>query len=109
MLRLLFSFGSEKILISINKTNVYFSNTAYGAQQSPIEGLSFSEKGVIKEFPDLDGDLKWKEKAIERFNTKLKKLKTERKKADYIVGDLAKFGYVLEQQQQEGFRPRRVI
>jgi len=108
MLRLLFRFGGEKILISINATEVYFSNTAYGAQQSPIEGLSFSKEGVEKEFPDLIGDDKWKEKAIGRFRAKLNKLKTARKKADYIVKDLAKFGYVLEQEQQEGFRPRRI-
>ena len=109
MLRLLFRFGGEKILISINKTNVYFSNTAYGAQQSPIEGLNFSLPGVLREFPDLSGDPYWKEKAIMRFKEKLTKLKTERKKADYIVKDLAKFGYILEQEQQEGFRPRRII
>ncbi len=108
MITLLFGFGNEKVLISVNGTEIYFSSTAFGVQKAPIEGLSLSKLGVIKEFPDLEGDDEWRKKAIERFKEKISKRKTEKARVDYIVEDLAKFGYVLEQTQKEGFRPKKV-
>lgn len=108
MMHLFFGFGNEKVLISVNGTEIYFSSTAFGVQKAPIEGLSLSKIGVIKEFPKLEGDDEWRSKAIKMFKEKISKLKTEKARANYIVKDLAKFGYVLEQTQKEGFRPKKV-
>ena len=108
MINLLFRLGNDKILISVNGNQVYFSSTAYGNQKAPIEGLNLSQQGVIKEFPDLEGDAEWRTKAIERFNKKISSFKTEEEKVEYIIEDLKKFGYVPEQKQKEGFRPEKI-
>jgi len=108
MITLLFGFGNDKILISVNENQVYFSSTAYGTQKAPIEGLNISKEGVVKEFPDLEGDVEWRVKAIQRFKEKISSFKTEKEKAEYIIEDLRKFGYIPEQIQKEGFRPEKI-
>ncbi len=108
MINLLFGFGNDKVLISVNENQVYFSNTAYGTQKAPIEGLNISKEGVVKEFPDLEGDVEWRLKAIQRFKEKISSFKTEKEKAEYIIEDLRKFGYIPEQIQKEGFRPEKI-
>ncbi len=108
MRTILFGFGSDKILVSINGNEVYFSNTSFGTLKAPIENLNISKEGVIKEFPDLEDDLEWKIKAIKKFKEKIISLKTEKEKADYIIEDLRKFGYIPEQIQKVGFRPKKI-
>lgn len=108
MIKLLFAFGSEKILISVNGTEIYFSSTSFGATKAPIDGINISKEGVIREFPDLKEDKDWKCKAIGRFKNHIESLKTEKERVDYIIKDLKKFGYILEQKQKEGFRPIKV-
>ena len=108
MIRLLFSFFDDKILVTIKGTEIHFANTAFGAQQATIDGLKLSKSGVEREFPDLKNSDRWREHAIHRFKRKLEDFKTEKEKADYISKDLIKFGYVLEQIQKGGFRPKKL-
>jgi hypothetical protein len=108
MIKLLFGFGSDKILIRIDGAKVYFSNTSFGAVESEIDGLNISKEGAIKESPDLEGDAEWRKKTIERFKEKISNFKTEQERADYIIEDLKKFGYIPEQIQKEGFRPTKI-
>ena len=108
MITIIFNFANEKILISINGNQVYFSSTAFGAQKSPIEGLKLDYSGVCREFPDLEIEDNWNGIAIKRFKEKLKSFKTEKQIADYLIEDLRKFGYVPESIQEGGFRPRRI-
>lgn len=108
MIIILFSFGNEKVLITIDGEKVWFSNTNYGAVKSEIDGLQLDRDGVIREFPDLEDDVEWRTKVIERFKKKMKKFATEEDRADYVIFDLRKYGYVPEQIQKEGFRPRKI-
>ena len=108
MITILFGFGSDKILITIKGSKIFFSSTEYGAVESTIEGLNLDYNGVIREFPDLEGDDNWKEKTIKRFKEKIKELSTEKDRADYIIYDLQKYGYVPEQIQKGGFRPEKI-
>jgi D-mannonate dehydratase len=109
MITILFGFGNEKILVKIEGTQVTFANTIFGAQQTTIDGLQLSYEGVIKEFPDLKEDKEWKKKAIERFKEKISNFNTEQERANYIIEDLRKYGYVPERKQINGFRPQKII
>ncbi len=108
MITILFEFASEKILVTIKGNNIFFSSTDQGAIQSTIDGLKLDYSGVIKEFPDLEGKDNWREETIKRFKKKIKELRTEQDRADYIIYDLKKFGYVAEQIQKGGFRPEKI-
>ena len=108
MITILFGFASDKILVTIKGDKILFSSTEYGAVESTIDGLKLDYSGVIREFPDLEGDDKWKEKAIIKFKEKIKELSTEKDRADYIIYDLQKYGYVPEQIQKGGFRPEKI-
>jgi len=106
MIEILFQFVNELILVKIVGNSVLFGNTNYGAQMAPIEGLKLDKSGVLKEFPDLSGDADWRKKAISRFKEKIKSYPTERMKADYIIDDLKKFGYIPTKIQISGRRPQ---
>jgi len=108
MIEILFEFGTEAILIRIDGNSVRFSNTLFGNVMADIKGIRLSREGVIKEFPDLKESEDWKEEAINRFTEKIKGCATEKEKADYIVEDLRKFGYIPKFLQKKGYR-RRVI
>ncbi len=108
MITILFGFGSDKILVNIKGDKIFFSSTEYGAVETTIDGLKLDYSGVIREFPDLEGDSEWKEKTIKRFKEKIKELSTEQDRADYIIYDLQKYGYVAEQIQKGGFRPEKI-
>ena len=109
MITILFGFANEKILVTIRGTNVTFSNTIFGAKETSIEGFQLSQQGVIKEFPDLKEDKEWRKKVIERFKEKISNFNTEQERANYIIEDLRKHGYVPEQKQIGGFRPKKII
>ncbi len=108
MITVLFSFGNEKILIMIDNDKVEFASTSSGAKKTSIEGLQLSQEGVIKEFPDLKDKYDWREQAIIRFNEKKKSFNTEQEIADYIIKDLTKYGYIPEQIQKGGSRPKKI-
>ena len=105
MITVMFSFFNEKILVTVNGNNIYFSSTAYGAVKAPIDGLRLDYTGVCKEFPDLEAKENWEDIAIARFKKKLKSFDNDEEKINYIIEDLRKFGYVPEKKQREGFRP----
>lgn len=104
MIGLIFQFGGELVETRIDGTNVFFRTSSYGSQFVPIDSLYFSKEGVIKEFPDLEGDELWKVKAIERLKAEIKKCHTENKIADYLISDLSKHGYIPKYKQRQGFR-----
>ncbi|KKN56541.1 hypothetical protein LCGC14_0571190 [marine sediment metagenome] len=108
MITILFDFVNEKVLITIEGEKVYFSQTNYGSVKSEIDGLQLDRDGAIREFPDLENDINWRVKVIERFKQKIKEFATEEDRADYLIFDLRKYGYVPEQIQKEGFRPRKI-
>ena len=108
MITLMFGFASEKVLITINGHNVYFSSTAFGAQKAPIDGLKLDYSGVVREFPDLETEKNWNDIAMSRFKEKIKSFKTEEETAEYLIEDLKKYGYVPQLQQQNGFRPKKI-
>lgn len=108
MIRILFGFANEKVLVTINGNQIYFSSTAFGSVKAPIEGLKLDYEGVCREFPDLELKENWEQEAIKRFKNKIASFNTEEEKADYIIEDLRKVGYIPEQKEKEGFRPRRI-
>lgn len=108
MIQLMFRFANEKILVVIDGNDIKFGNTEYGAQLASIEGLKLDYQGVINEFPELTNRDDWKAEAIKRFKEKIKSFKTENEKANYIIEDLKKYGYVPEFKQKKGFRRERI-
>ena len=108
MITILFGFGSEKILVIVEGTNVSFCNTQFGAKKTSIDGLQLSHEGVIREFPDLEGNDEWKKITIERFKKKISNFNTESERANYIIEDLRKHGYIPERKQIGGFRPKKI-
>ncbi len=109
MITILFGFGGEKVLVTVDGTQVWFSSTEFGAVKAPIEGLKLNYNGVCREFPDLETHPDWNGIAIVRFKEKLKKYINEEERADYIIEDLKKYGYIPEQKQRAGFRPVKII
>jgi hypothetical protein len=108
MIGILFSFGSDVIEIRVDGSNLYFRSSQFGSQFAPLDGLEFNKFGVIKEFPDLAGDEEWKAKAIDRFRAKIALLKNDDEKANYLIEDLKKFGYVPVAKQKQGFRMEKI-
>ncbi len=104
MIEILFNFGGDFILVKVDGNNIKFSNSSFGAVETDISGLKLNHEGVIKEFPDLKDNDNWKSKAIERFKKHIGLFKTEEEKANYIVEDLKKHGYIAKHKQRKGFR-----
>ena len=108
MITILFGFASDKVLVTIRGNKISFSSTAMGAVESTIDGLKLDYVGALLEFPDLEGKDNWKEEVIKRFKKKIRELPTEQDRADYIIYDLKKYGYVPEQIQKGGHRPKKI-
>jgi len=108
MITLIFGFASDKILITIDENSVRFGNTSYGAVTANIDGLKLDYNGVCREHPDLETDDEWQTKAALRFKEKIKSLKTEEEKAQYLIKDLRNHGYIPEQMQRKGHRPEKL-
>lgn len=104
MIGIIFQFGGEVVETRINGTNIQFKTSVYGSQFVPFEQLYLSKEGVIKEFPDLENDDMWRQKAIQRFKDEMSKLGNENKIADYLIKDLQKYGYIPKYRQKQGFR-----
>lgn len=104
MIDLLFQFGGDMVLVRIDGNSILFGHTKFGAKLADISGLKLNKSGVIKEHPDLEGDESWREEAIKRFKEYIKSLKSESLKADYIISDLRKHGYIFKRKQIAGRR-----
>jgi len=105
MINLLFELGPEVVLVRVDGNSITFQKNGSGFV--PINGLKLDQSGVEKEFPDLKGNADWKSEAIKRFKLHVQTLTTERRKADYIIEDLKKHGYVIKKEQITGQRWRR--
>lgn len=107
MIGVVFQFGSEFVEVRVKDNGVYFRTSQF-TNFATIDGIKLSKSGVIKEFPDLKDNDDWQNIARERFKGKIKQMKTEREKTDYIINDLKKFGYVPLYEQPQGFRPKKL-
>ena len=105
MIEIVFELGSEVILVVINRKDVKFGSTSFGAQLADISGLKLDYVGVVREFPDLELEDNWKEIAIERFKEKIKGMKTEDEIFNYIVKELETQGYKAVKKRRKGFKP----
>lgn len=104
MIKGTFQYGGYYYEVIIKGNELLFSDTLT-QKITPISGLSISKSGVLKEFPDLEDDEEWKQKAIQRLKEYMKKLKTEEEKLSYVRNELIKYGYIPLYKQRGGFRP----
>lgn len=108
MIDLIFYQASEIIIVRIKGNAITFGSTTYGAKMADISGLKLDFQGTIREFPDLEKDLEWREKAIKRFKDHIRKLKSEEEIADYIIKELRTKGYTPKLKQVAGHRPKKI-
>ena len=104
MIELMFTFGTDYILVVVNHHSVQFGNTSFGTQLADISGLKLNREGVLKEFPDLITNVNWREEAINRFKDKIRLLNSEEAIVTYLIEDLRKFGYKPYYKQIQGHR-----
>ena len=104
----IFEFGSEVIEVRIVGNDCLFRTKDYGGALHPIDNLTLNKVGVIKEFPDLKDKADWREEAIKRFKAKLKTMKSEKQRMDYVIEDLKKYGYRAKYSQRDGHRPQKI-
>ena len=102
-----FQQGSSRIAIRIIGDNILFIDLQSN-MVSPIEGLKLEKQGVIKEYPDLKDDPDWKQKAIERFVSKVKSFDSETEKADWIIKEMKDMAYTPLYKQRNGHRPQKI-
>lgn len=108
MIGVIFDFAGEIIEVRIDNTNCLFRTKQYGGAFSTIDGLKLDKKGVVKEFPDLKDKETWKKEAIERFKERIKNMKNEDERMDYVIKDLGKWGYIPLYKQKKGCRPVKI-
>ncbi len=104
MIEVIFYYGSEVSFVRISRNDIRFATGSSGNKLAPIDGLRLSYSGVCREHPDLELNKEWKQEAIKRFKDKIKSLRTEDDKAQYIIEDLKKHGYVAKFKQKAGHR-----
>lgn len=107
MIQATFEFGGDIIIAEVDGHNLMFMESETG-QMAPVEGLKFDKQGVLEEFPDLEGEENWKEKAIERFKEHIKELDNEKDRISYVIEELTKCGYKPLYKQRKGFRPKKL-
>jgi len=107
MIGVIFSYGSDIVEVRIMEDKVYFRNQA-SPQFATIDGIKLDKSGVLKEFPELEGNNEWQSIAREHFKDKIKEMKTEKERVEYIIEDLNKYGYIPKYMQKEGFRPVKI-
>ena len=108
MIGIIFEFGQDIVEVRVDGTNCFFRSKQFGGAYATIDGLKLDKKGCFKEHPDLIDREDWKEETIKRFKEKLKNMKTEDERIEYIREDLKKYGYVPIFKQRSGFRPERI-
>lgn len=104
MIEIIFQFGGDIVIVQIKGNSIMFGSTAFGAKLAPIDNLKINYAGVCREFPELELVDDWKEQAIIKFKNHIKRLKTEKDKANYIIEDLKEHGYVAKRFQINGGR-----
>jgi len=104
MIGVIFQYGSEVVEVRIMEDKVYF-RTTQSPQFADISGIKLNKGGVLKEFPDLKDNDEWASIARERFKEKIKQMKTEEERVQYVIDDLTKYGYKATHLQKAGFRP----
>jgi hypothetical protein len=102
-----FEYASEPVEVRVDGANILFRTMQSGGWLT-IDNIKLDYAGVVREFPDLEGSIIWKEEAIKRFKEKIKELKTEKLRIQYIINDLKKHGYIPRFMQQKGFRPEAI-
>ena len=107
MIGVIFMFASDMVEVRVDGNHILFRSGMHPGW-STIEGLQLSYDGVCKEFPDLKGEINWKEQAVERFKDKIAGFQSDDKKMDYIMKDLKKYGYVPKYYQKGGHRRKRI-
>lgn len=107
MIGVIFMFGSEMVEVRVDGNDTLFRT---GAQPGfvTIYQLQLSKPGVIKEFPELEDAIDWREQAIDRFRTKISLIEREEDKIAYIIEDLGKHGYIPKYIQKGGHRVKRI-
>ncbi len=108
MIGVIMRYGGDTVEIRVDDSEVVFRTTKFGGQFTNIKGLRLSKSGVIKEFPDLKNNPDWRNLACMRFRKKMKKMKSEEDRINYIIKDLSKFGYVPLYLQKKGNRPIKI-
>ena len=106
MINATFKLGGELVSVKVEGNNLAFFDIGTG-QITTLEGIRFSKAGVLKEFPDLEGDDNWKKKALDRLKEHMKKKETEWEKMLYIKEELNKFGYDALYYQRAGHRNKK--
>ena len=104
MIGIIFDFAGQVVEVRVVNEKVFFRTSQF-IQWADIDGMKLDKQGVIKEFPDLNDDVYWKQKARDRFKDKIKKMDNEEQRAKYVIEDLTKFGYKPLYMQKQGFRP----
>ena len=106
MIRLHFDFGGDRIMVEIKGKSLMFGNISKDNFMVPVDKLKLDHKGIIKEFPDLKNDSKWKDKAVKRFKSHVSNLKSEDERAEYVIDDLKHHGYKAKLKEKSGFRAK---
>jgi len=107
LIDLIFQFGSDVVMVRIKDNNIFFRTSQF-ARFGDIDGIKLKKVGVLKEFPDLKDKEDWQSIARTRFKDKIKQMKTERQRADYVIDDLKKYGYQPMYEQIKGFRTKKL-
>lgn len=108
MIDVIFSLGTEVIMVRVLGFHAFFRTMAFGGQLVPIDNLKLNKVGVIREHPDLENDPEWRTKSIQRFKEHLKKLNSEITRMNYIIDELNKYGYKAIQWHREGHRSKKL-
>lgn len=104
MIGVVFQFGNEIVEVRINGGELYFRTSTFGSQFVPLESLKIDKSGALKDNPDLKDDIEWRMKAINRLKDKVKTLGSDRKRAEYVINDLKRYGYIPMYMQEAGHR-----
>lgn len=109
-MELYFKLGGDVTIVKIMGHNLMFATSQSQFQFSSIEGLKLSTGGILKEFPDLEGESSGeiRKEGIKRLKEKLKNLKNDSEIKEYVIEELGKYGYKLVMEKKEGFRPKKV-
>jgi len=108
MIGVIFQHTNQLIDVRVIGNECLFRTNDFGGAYVSIDGLKLDKQGVLKEHPDLVNDKNWREITIERFKKRLKEMKGEEKKMDYVITELKKCGYKPLYKQKQGHRPQKL-
>lgn len=106
-MELVFQLANEVVVVRIRGTDISFANSSTNFQQFvPIDSLKLDIKGILKEFPNLEGKSEGviREEGLKRFKEKIKNMENENRIKEYITEEFKNMGYVLIKEKKEGFR-----